>query len=368
MNMQKVKARALYDSLRSQILSNALPPGTKLPSETELIEQYDVSRYSVRKILDDLSNDLLIEKHQGKGCFVCQPPGDVTDLRSNSCEILLIASRAEHFYFLKSIHGIERVLENSGYTLTIKLSNYDSQKEAVLLQEAFKKDYAGLLVFPSESAYIYTNLYLYRYIENNRIPCITLGNKLPGTSLPYVVSDDYTGGRIAGDYLIQKGHTRFVCLMNQEEYSGCMRYAGFMESLYHHQLPQQDCEIIWFSHSDQDSIFQDPTIKSSVLSLISKGSRAFFCFNDATSVDLFHFLNDNGFHIPDDISIIGYDDSYLCETNPVPLTALHQDPELAGATAAQNLINLIENGFCDQSVSLPPFLVERSSVKDLTQE
>ena len=366
MNMQKAKTRALYDSLRSKILSNLLPSGTKLPSETELIEQYEVSRYSVRKVLDDLSSEGLIEKHQGKGCFVCQSPDGGSITPNSSRQILLIASRAEHFYFLKSIRGIEKVLQESGYNLTIKLSNYDSQKEAHLLQKALSENYAGLLIFPSESAYLYTNLYLYRYIESNKVPCITLGNKLPCTSLAYVISDDYAGGRIAADYLIQKGHRYFACFMNKEEYSGCMRYAGFMEGLYKNHIPVHNCKIIWFSHTEQDSVFNDTILKSNVLSLAANNVSAFFCFNDVAAVDLYQLLSENGFKIPEDISIIGYDDSYLCETNPVPLTALHQDPELAGITAAQNIINLIEHGICSQSVSLPPFLVERSSVKDLT--
>ena len=363
MDMQKAKTKALYNSLKSQIISKILLPGTKLPSETELIEQYGVSRYGARKALDALSNEQFIQKHQGKGCFVCQPPSSNLNASINSHQILLIASRAEHFYFLKSISGIEKALQNSGYTLTIKLANYDSAEEALLLKNAFKENYAGLLLFPSKSAYLYTNLHLYRYIETHHIPCITLGNALSFSSLPHVVSDDYAGGCIAANYLIEKGHRHFLCLMNEEEYSGCMRYAGFVGGLFENQYDEQNCSVIWFPHSE-NSIFHDTKLKANLLSAISNNVTAIFCFNDATAVGLYQLLIRHNFRVPDDISIIGYDDSYLCETNPVPLTALHQNPELAGLTAAKNLIDLIENGSCGQSVSLPPSLTERASVRD----
>ena len=75
----------------------------------------------------------------------------------------------------------------------------------------------------------------------------------------------------------------------------------------------------------------------------------------------------HGIRVPQDVSIIGYDDSYLCEINPVPLTALHQDPETAGYTAAKNLIRLIQDKDFDCNKVFLPYLVERDSVADLLE-
>lgn len=362
MNIKKPKADSLYESLKAQINAKVLPENSKLPSETELIDMYGVSRYAARKAIEQLAQDNLVRKYQGKGCYVC-PIQPLSSSSSTSKQILLIASRAEHFYFLKSINGIERALQDSGYILTIKLSNYNPTVEADLLKEAFSENYAGLLIFPSESAYLYTNLYLYKYIENRQIPCIILGNRLPCVNLPSVITDDYIGGRIAAEYFLQKGHTSFVCIMNREEYSACMRYAGFSEGLNSAGKRVDSQSIIWFGHNDKDSMFDEQA--SEILKLAAK-STAFFCFNDAAAVNLYQLLTNHGYHIPQDISIIGYDDSYLCETNPTPLTALHQDPQLAGYTAAQNLLYLIGNPAYDCNKVFRPYLVERNSVADLT--
>lgn len=363
MNSQKIKTQTLFDNLKTQIISNILPENSKLPSEAELIEQYGISRYGARKVIDMLVDENLVRKHQGKGCFVRSLSETNTRPADNSNQILLIASRAEHFYFLKSITGIESALRDSGYTLTIKLSNYNSRIEANLLKEAFCDHYAGFLIFPSESAYLYTNLHLYRYIENHNIPCIVLGNRLPCTTLPSVVSDDYIGGHIAADFFLQKGHSTFACLMNQEEYSGCMRYAGFTERLALARVPVSDSHIFWFCHEEKDSAFSS---RAGEILELAKKTTAFFCFNDAAAVNLYRLLTEHGFRVPEDISIIGYDDSYLCEINPVPLTALHQDPETAGFAAAKNLLALIKDSSYDCNKVFLPYIVERDSVSDLT--
>lgn len=360
MKKQNRKFQYLYDDLRSKIENRFFMPEDKLPSETQLIEQYGISRYMVRQVLEQLENEKLITRCQGKGCFV-RPSQITLPTPPPSKQILLVASRAENFYFLKSINGIEQTLQETDYSLTIKLSNYNPDIEAALLKEAFASDYAGILLFPSDSAYLYTNQFLYRYIEANRIPCITLGNVIPFVNIPSVVTDDYQGGKLAAEYLIERGHTSFACLMNREEYSGCMRYAGFMEGLNCSSLSSSSSYVLWFTHQNKESIFSSPE-NQEILALARKVS-AFFCFNDASAVSLYRLLTASGFRVPEDISIIGYDDSYLCETLPVQLTSLHQDPHLTGYTAAKNLLQLIQDPSFNCNRTFEPYLVERDSVR-----
>lgn len=355
------KFEYIYDDLRIKIENRTFLPEDKLPSESELIDQYGVSRYMARKALEQLETDGLICRFQGKGCFVRTLAAPMPYI-SNSRQILLIASRAEHFYFLKSINGIEQALQDTGYTLTIKLSNYNPKAEASLLKEAFQNDYAGILLFPSDSAHIYTNQFLYRYIEANRIPCIFMGNRIPFLNIPSVITDDYMGGKLAAEYLIRKGHTSFVSIMNSEEYSGCMRYAGFTEALNYSSAPVTFESVLWFGHNEKESIFSADD--SRILELAKK-TTSFFCFNDSAAVNLYQLLTQSGCRVPEDISIIGFDDSYLCETNPVKLTSLHQDPTHIGYTAARNLLRIIDDPSFEGSMVFQPYLVERDSVSSI---
>ena len=186
----------MYNDLSVQIKSHHFQAGEKLPSESEFMAQYHISRYTVRKVLEQLEKEQIIVKHQGKGCFVQEQFSPIS-LPKRSGQILLIASRAEHFYFMQCINGIEKALADSEYTLTIKFSNYNADIEAALLFEAFNNNYAGILLFPSDSGFIHTNQYLYRFIEEHHIPCISCGNILPFVHIPSVNTDDYLGGKLA---------------------------------------------------------------------------------------------------------------------------------------------------------------------------
>lgn len=353
----------MYNDLSVQIKSHHFQAGEKLPSESEFMAQYHISRYTVRKVLEQLEKEQIIVKHQGKGCFVQEQFSPIS-LPKRSGQILLIASRAEHFYFMQCINGIEKALADSEYTLTIKFSNYNADIEAALLFEAFNNNYAGILLFPSDSGFIHTNQYLYRFIEEHHIPCISCGNILPFVHIPSVNTDDYLGGKLAARCFLQHGHSTFACIMNREEYSGCMRYAGFIGELRTSSELVKNDFVYWFGHLEKDSMFEEPACQA--LLKMAEQATAFFCFNDIAAVQLVNLLTAHGYRVPEDISVIGYDDSYLCETCPVSLTSLHQNPEQVGFVAAQNLLHLIEDPQYDCNKSFLPFLVERSSVKDIT--
>ena len=70
MKKQNGKFQYLYDDLRTKIENHIFMPEDKLPSETQLIEQYGISRYMVRQVLEKLEEEKLIDRYQGKGCFV----------------------------------------------------------------------------------------------------------------------------------------------------------------------------------------------------------------------------------------------------------------------------------------------------------
>ena len=69
--------------------------------------------------------------------------------------------------------------------------------------------------------------------------------------------------------------------MNQEEYSGCMRYAGFSAGLHEMKISHEKCRIFWFGHTEIDSLFTD---KADQLLKLAENATAFFCFNDAVCI------------------------------------------------------------------------------------
>ena len=357
------KYKILYDELCDQIQSGAYEIDSKLPSETQLMGAYGFSRQTVRLAMEKLVSNGYIHKIQGSGSFVCRPP--VATL-PNSKSILLMIMFADHYYFPLYITSIENALKNSGYSLTVMITNNDLAEEERQLLAALETDYAGILIFPTQSAMFESNLYLYKRIQQLGIPCIQLGGRRIGVDLPYVLIDDYRSGELATEYLIKNGHSSIACIMNNGEYSARLRYAGYVGALNRAGLALDLSRVFWF---DYDS-FEDFFSHSNADALMQKleGVTAVFCFNDNTSVQLCLALISRGKSVPDDISIIGCDNSYLCEVNHIKLTSISQDPYEVGKVAIKNLLQLILNRGYPASCVFEPAIVERQSVKALSLE
>lgn len=357
------KYQVLYEKLRQEIENKVLPAGSKIPSETQLMHTYGFSRQTVRKSLDELATRGYIHKVQGSGSFVREMGASPT---THSKTILLMVLFFDHHFFPYYIKGIEDTLRAEGFSLTIKSSNYSQQDEEEQLNEALQGDYAGILLFPAHSAQPYRNMYLYRKIKRQGIAFITLGSRILYEDIPFVGVDDYLGGELMTEYLIQKGHRDIGLIMNSHDVAGCLRYAGYASALNKHGLSLLEERVIWYDPPADKSLFA-PEQRPVLLEAL-KDVTAVFCFNDDIAMNLCSMMQEAGRKVPEDISVSGYDDSLLCELAQVPLTSIHQDPYAIGQSAAQNIIRLIRDPAFSADHVTTPILVERASVRSITPD
>lgn len=353
------KYQLVYKEMKEDIVSGRMAQGEKMPSELKLMERYGFSRQTVRKALEELERDGYVHKVQGSGSFVKNPYGG----EKNSKTILFIALFAQHYFFSQYIGGVERVLKENGYGLSISISDNRAEDEAQCLQDAIEKGYAGILLLPAQSACIYSNLYIYKKIQRLRIPCITIGGRLAYAGFPCVVMDDYEGGKMAAKYLISKGHCRIACIMNHKDYSGCMRYAGYQAALEEAGIKEEPGWAQWYEYETLQELLNDERLMEDCLSKVT----AVFCFNDEMALGIIETLGKHGIRVPEEVSIIGCDDSYMCMFGQKKLTSVRQEPLELGARAANNLLQLIRNPNADADAFFEPSIAERETVRDLNQ-
>ena len=96
-----------------------------------------------------------------------------------------------------------------------------------------------------------------------------------------------------------------------------------------------------------------------------QGLTGIVCTADYTALCLMAGLRECGLRIPEDISIVGFDDLVISQLAAPPLTTVHQDMELKGRLAAEAMLGLLKGGAASQSTVLPCRLVERASVRKL---
>lgn len=173
-----------------------------------------------------------------------------------------------------------------------------------------------------------------------------------------VCVDNYKGGELAFNYLNQIGSNRFVHVMGPENFKATNeRFNGFYDSA---KSINKNIEII---KSEKDySLGAD--IMDNVKEFRFKKGDGVFVFNDINAINIISYLIDLGFRVPEDISVIGFDNSYISEMLIPKLTTIEQPVKEIALECFRNLLELIEHKNVDKLEKvLPVRLIIRDSTR-----
>jgi LacI family transcriptional regulator len=177
-------------------------------------------------------------------------------------------------------------------------------------------------------------------------------------NLTLINTMDYEGAYQAVEYLIDMGHTEIGLLAGRmNTYSGRERYKAYMDAMHRHDLPVRDEFIL------KGEFLKNATIQE-VIRMVNRGPMpsAIFSCNDDMALAAIDIFKSRGIRVPEDISIVGFDDIAIASQVTPPLTTLRVPIAEMSRKAVDSVINAVENGDKSQSlVSLPTKLIVRSS-------
>ncbi|ADU28959.1 LacI family DNA-binding transcriptional regulator [Evansella cellulosilytica] len=178
-----------------------------------------------------------------------------------------------------------------------------------------------------------------------------------------VYSDNQYGSELAVNYLLSLGHTRIAHIAgSQKLYAGVERKKGFIEAMNKSNINVNDDYIVDAGYFDYES-GQEAMKK---LLLCDPIPTAVYVSGDMMALGAICEINNAGLKVPDDISIIGFDDIQLARYTTPRLTTIRQDTQLIGKMAANLLLEQInDKKKCDMSVKIPVTLIERNSCRSL---
>jgi len=266
----------------------------------------------------------------------------------------LIISDITNPFFPELARGVEDYVSSLGYSLI--LCNTDAKPEN-------EKRYVELLLNKGIDGLMFTSLRIgedvIRSLLNDGIPCILVGRKPENIEgLVYVVTDNYRGGCIAGEYLFSLGHRRFAHISGPLDNSaGRERLAGFIDALKKRGIKEKDITII---NSDFTMEGGYKSVED-ILRLETLPSGIFFA-NDAMAIGALQRFWEDRISIPETFSIIGFDNIKVSGLVSPPLTTISQEIYKIGQLSARELIKIIE-GEKGEPVILEPKLIERRSCR-----
>ena len=170
---------------------------------------------------------------------------------------------------------------------------------------------------------------------------------------------DEEGAYIAVRHLIQKGHSRIAFLSDNRHGVDRERFRGYRRALEEAGIPfhEKDFLKLMLSEKSGEDCFRELAVRCEEYTAV-------FCVSDLYAVQLANAVFDCGKKIPDDLSIIGFDDNVLSRFCRPAITTVHQDTEMKGILAGRILVEMIENRYHgEKEVMLPVSLVERDTVK-----
>src|SRR5438876_410282 len=196
----------VYASLLQRIQGGEFPPGSFLPAERQLTEDYGVSRITIIKALNELSREHHIKRQQGRGTVVTHPAERPATERGS---IAFICHVLDHPYLFHVLMGIARTAAENHRNLQV-ISSYDTDDvEARHVKEAIALNVEGIIVFPHHR---YQNQALYEELQRARFPLVMVDRYYPQIDTDRVVFNDETAAYQLVSRLIAKGRRRIAVI------------------------------------------------------------------------------------------------------------------------------------------------------------
>ena len=330
----------------------------------DVAKQAEVSISTVSHVLNGtrfVSEDKAIRVRQAVEALNYKPSAVARSLKTNKTYTIgmLTGSNANPF-FAEVIHGVEATCYERGYHLVLCNSDDNLDKQASYLRTLEEKRIDGLLVMSAHSDPGFFEMLR----ERCQCPLVILDCQAPSMEADVIMEDPEQGGYEATRYLLDHGHRSIACISGPAELSpSSQRLAGYHRALEESGIPVENGWIVE-GRLTAESGFEAANRLLDGLQDGQQPPSALFVGNDLMAMGVICALQTRGYRIPDDISVIGYDNIKLASYMSPPLTTIHQPKAELGKLAADTLIKRIENpGLQPEIKTLRSTLVERQSVK-----
>ena len=349
MDITTPKYVLVEEYIRRQIKNNSIT--NKLPGERALAAELGYSYMTVRKAVDNLVNEGLLYKIPTKGTYVADRKTQKAKTRTIGYFLdSRIAGGLSSPYYSMIFNAIEKKASKHGYTLVYFTNSNESN-----MQKALKK---------MDGVIASCFLRVENLIQEIKaaIPVVAIDNSVADKTIPSVIIDNFSAERETVDYLWSLGHRRIGFITGLEDSDvGKNRYEGFKSGLIKLGVELEPELVFRGNYTFGSGV-------SGVDYFLSLEQRptAIICANDSMALGAINRLHQADLEVPDDMSIVGFDDIELARQVTPPLTTVSVPVDEIAGCAFDMLKQLIDGKPLDnRHVALQAHLVERDTCRKL---
>ncbi|HHF2995298.1 MULTISPECIES: substrate-binding domain-containing protein [Vibrio diabolicus subgroup] len=270
----------------------------------------------------------------------------------------MLVTTSTNPFFGEVVKGVERSCYQKGYSLILCNTEGDNERMRQSINTLLQKRVDGLILMCSS-------------LEGERIDVFERYPDIPVVVMDWgpmlftsdkIQDNSLRGGYLAAKYLIDCGHTEIGCITGPLiKHQAQMRYEGYKRAMNEAGL---EFNANWIIESD----FECEGGYQAFMKMAQRGilPSSIFVSNDMMAMGVINAANELNIKVPEQISIIGYDDIHIAKFMSPSLTTIHQPKYRLGQAAVETLVRKLDDKSTEaQVVQLEPTLVERKSVKIL---
>lgn len=359
----KPKYQVIIEDIKSKILSGDYSMGEQIPTESVMQETYGVSRHTVRKAILELSNEGFLRSEKGSGTYVSNQYQSKSSGASANKTIGVITTYISDYIFPSIIRGIESRLNKDNYSLLLASTNNDVEQEKKALEMMLSYGVDGLIVEPTKSNLYNPNISYYLSFKEQDVPFTMINAYYEELDVPFFCLDDVQSSYLATNELISKGHTQIGLIAKMDDLQGKYRMKGYIKALGEAKLRFQPEHILSFNTETKLDLYAN---LKTFLTENQDEMTALVCYNDEVGLEVVNVCRQLGISIPDKLSIIGQDNSYIAKNATINLTTLTHPQEQMGHDAADWIIKKLQGKKeLPNETYYQPVLVEGETIKEL---
>ena len=199
-------------------------------------------------------------------------------------------------------------------------------------------------------------------VTESGLPAVSVGENVIASGLPSIDVDNYGASKAATEHLIKLGHKRIAILTGRLSGDGWarMRFAGYVDALQQAGIPFDENIIGDLNLTDFDSAYEATC--GILARTMPSYPTAFVALNDEVALGGLTRIKEVGLRVPQDVSIIGFDDTPMAERSETPLTTMRQPTAMIGVKSVDMILKRIANPHIDATVlTVPAELILRAS-------
>jgi LacI family transcriptional regulator len=255
-------------------------------------------------------------------------------------------------YFANVTYAIERRFTGLGYNVLLSNTGGELGEKKRYLRVMLEKQVDGIILVGSVFKERSSNEHILAASES--IPIVMVNSYLEGDNIYSVLCDDYQGIKNVVDYLVTAGRREIYYLNGLKSFSGLSKVNGFRDAIRGYGLKEND--VLEIDSSVEGGI-------EGICRIISEGKKveAVITGEDITAIGAMKELINRGYKIPDDVAVVGYNNSMLATIVTPSLTSVDNLQEAMANNSVQILYDVLHGKQVSQKTVLSPILVKRES-------